>query len=206
MNLTEHTWIYKNALSKRICNLIIQEGLKKKLQIAETGFSLNKKRSPQLNKKNKFERIRSSNVNFFESTPWLGRLIDPYIADANKSAKWNFDIIKSEVFQFTEYNLNQHYNWHKDSFKHCYPPEHKYAGLVRKLSTSIILSDNTEYEGGDLHFSFQNTYNKIDNLRLKKLEIGTIVVFPSFLWHKVNKVTKGKRYSLVNWYLGEKFK
>ena len=206
MNLVEHTWIYKKAIPKRICNLIIQEGLTKSFDVAETGFSLNKKKSPQLNTKQNYKRIRNSEVNFFENTPWINRLIDPYIKDANEKAKWHFNIIKSEDFQFTKYGINQHYNWHQDSFKSLYTQEHKYAGLTRKLSTSVILSDKDEYQGGDLNFAYQNKHNKINNLKLKNLEIGTVVVFPSFLWHKVSEIKKGKRYSLVSWYLGERFK
>ena len=206
MNLVEHTWIYKNAIPKRICNLIIQEGLTKSLDIAETGFSLNKKKSPQLNTKQKYKKIRDSEVNFFKNTPWINRLIDPYIKHANEKAKWHFNIIKSEDFQFTKYGINQHYNWHQDSFKSLYPQEHKYAGLARKLSTSVILSDKNEYQGGDLNFAYQNKHNKINNFKLNNLEVGTIVVFPSFLWHKVSEIKKGKRYSLVSWYLGERFK
>ena len=35
---------------------------------------------------------------------------------------------------------------------------------------------------------------------------GSIIVFPSFLWHRVKPVTKGVRYSLVVWNLGYPFK
>ena len=35
---------------------------------------------------------------------------------------------------------------------------------------------------------------------------GTIIVFPSFIRHRVNPVTKGIRYSLVNWFEGPAFK
>ena len=35
---------------------------------------------------------------------------------------------------------------------------------------------------------------------------GTVVVFPSTSWHKVEPVTKGKRYSLVAWAEGFNFK
>ena len=31
---------------------------------------------------------------------------------------------------------------------------------------------------------------------------GSIVVFPSFVWHRVKPVTSGTRYSLVIWNLG----
>jgi PKHD-type hydroxylase len=37
-------------------------------------------------------------------------------------------------------------------------------------------------------------------------QIGSIVVFPSFVWHRVCPVTKGTRYSLVIWNLGYPFK
>ena len=35
---------------------------------------------------------------------------------------------------------------------------------------------------------------------------GSIVVFPSHLWHRVKPVTRGTRYSLVVWHLGYPFK
>ena len=35
---------------------------------------------------------------------------------------------------------------------------------------------------------------------------GSIVVFPSFVYHCVTPVTKGTRYSLVNWMCGAPFR
>ena len=35
---------------------------------------------------------------------------------------------------------------------------------------------------------------------------GSIIVFPSHLWHRVRPVTSGTRYSLVTWNLGKPFK
>ena len=32
---------------------------------------------------------------------------------------------------------------------------------------------------------------------------GSIIVFPSFMWHRVTPVTSGLRYSLVNWNCGD---
>jgi PKHD-type hydroxylase len=40
----------------------------------------------------------------------------------------------------------------------------------------------------------------------KKGPKGSIIVFPSFVWHRVKPVTKGTRYSLVMWNLGYPFK
>ena len=59
---------------------------------------------------------------------------------------------------------------------------------------SIIL--NSDFEGGDFQISGLTTH---------ALEEGSIVVFPSFLEHRVAPVTKGIRYSLVVWFLGPPF-
>lgn len=63
----------------------------------------------------------------------------------------------------------------------------------RKLSISVQLSDPSEYEGGDL---------VITNNKWVQKDKGTVCVFPSFLQHRVDPVTKGKRYSLVLWLYG----
>ena len=33
-------------------------------------------------------------------------------------------------------------------------------------------------------------------------EKGSLIVFPSFVWHRVKPVTKGVRYSMPTWHLG----
>ena len=206
MNLVDHTWVFNNAIPKRICDYIIKEGNQHKLKIGETGYSIKKDISPLAKKKKLYKRIRNSDICFFDDIPWVNRIIDPYIREANRNSGWRFDISCSEPFQFTKYALNQHYHWHQDSLPNPYPEGHKRAGLTRKVSTSIILSDKKDYKGGDLLFNYQVGANKIDKLKLDNLEVGSIVVFPSFLWHKVTSVTKGLRYSLVGWYLGENFR
>jgi PKHD-type hydroxylase len=35
---------------------------------------------------------------------------------------------------------------------------------------------------------------------------GSIIIFPSFVWHRVKPVTEGTRYSLVLWNLGKPYK
>ena len=77
------------------------------------------------------------------------------------------------------------------------------------MSNVVQLTDPKEYEGGELEFDFRQ--NDPDKKRKPKIakEIapkGSIIVFPSFVWHRVKPVTKGLRYSLVNWNLGWPFK
>jgi PKHD-type hydroxylase len=81
-------------------------------------------------------------------------------------------------------------------------------GKIRKLSVTCSLSDPKDYKGGELEFDFRNKENGKPNIR-KCMEIlpqGSIVVFPSFVWHRVKPVIKGTRYSLVIWNLGYPFK
>ena len=78
---------------------------------------------------------------------------------------------------------------------------------VRKLSLSLLLSHPDEYEGGDFEFDFSNVEAGTIRHPLKELSSkGSMVVFPSHTFHRVNPVTKGTRYSLVIWCVGDPFK
>jgi hypothetical protein len=83
------------------------------------------------------------------------------------------------------------YDWHTDTG----PVE---AKTCRKLSFSIILND--DYDGGELGF-FMGADSEP-----AKLPAGTMVIFPSFLAHKVFPVTSGTRYSMFGWVHGPRFK
>ena len=52
--------------------------------------------------------------------------------------------------------------------------------------------------GGD--FEFNKDIGKLDQNKMRQK--GTILVFPSFLYHRVTEVTEGERFSLVGWYEG----
>ena len=73
---------------------------------------------------------------------------------------------------------------------------------------TLSLSNPSEYKGGELEFDFRNVDPKETNIRVCKeiLPKGSLVVFPSFVWHRVKEVTKGTRHSLVMWNLGKPFK
>ena len=124
----------------------------------------------------------------------LGSLARVYIDTANQSAGWNFDLLTQEQTQIGRYKSSDegHYDWHMDS----QPP---IDGRQRKLSISILLSDPSEFEGGELQFKGME-----DGKILTKQ--GSIVVFPSFIEHKVTPVTKGVRYSAVTWASGPSFR
>ena len=70
------------------------------------------------------------------------------------------------------------------------------------------MADGNSYEGGDLEFDMRNNGDSTSNIQRPEIvrNKGTIVVFPSFVWHRVTPVTKGTRYSLVVWNLGLPFR
>ena len=212
MNLANHYWFFKSAIPPRICDEIIRYGSEQQEQIALTGkqgsvdsTDLCEKDIEQLHKK------RKSNIVWMNDR-WIYKEIQPYINMANKSAGWNFEWNWSESCQFTKYegSKKQHYDWHCDSSELPYnkPDDPNTHGKVRKLSATISLVDNEEYEGGDFEFYFRNNDDgsNIPHVCKEIKTKGSMVVFPSFVWHRVKPVTAGTRYSLVIWNLGWPFR
>lgn len=109
---------------------------------------------------------------------------------------YKYDLTEMESLQYTKYDskTTDFYASHSDD-------GYKF-NLFRKLSVSVQLSDPSEYEGGELVF-YRNTL--LENSIAPK-QIGTVIVFPSFVIHEVKKITSGTRKSLVTWINGPRFK
>ena len=211
MLLLNYYYYFKSAIPIRICNEIIQYGLNHKDKMAITGeFGQDRNLNEQpLNKKElkNLKTKRNSNVVWLNDR-WIYKEIHPFIRIANQDAGWNFEWDWSESCQFTKYKKNQHYGWHCDSWSTSYKEAGNYKGKIRKLSSILILSDPKDYSGGDLEFDFRNADpDKKRNVKVcKDIKCkGSLIVFPSFVWHRVNPVKKGIRYSLVSWHLGKPF-
>ena len=103
----------------------------------------------------------------------------------------------------TKYTPGQHYDWHIDMGEET-------GTLSRKLSMIVSLTDSSEYTGGDVEFqSFRSAPEgdrKIPPITNNSFKgKGTIIIFPSHIWHRVKPITKGIRYSLVGWWSGPLF-
>ena len=214
MNLDNHFWYFQSALSDKFCDQLVEYALSLKDQIGLTGNITSKPRKK--NQKNKLSKKdlldlrkkRDSNVVWLDER-WIYKELHPYVHEANKNAGWNFEFDFTESCQFTKYHKGQFYGWHTDSWAFPYnkPNDLNIHGKIRKLSVTISLSDPKDYKGGDLEFQLRNKDKP--NLIRKCPEVkpkGSIVVFPSFVWHRVKPVTKGTRYSLVCWNLGYPFR
>jgi PKHD-type hydroxylase len=175
--------------------------------------------------------VRDSEVTWLNDK-WLYDLIVPCIDRANTLAGWNWQFDYHETFQFTVYKPGGFYSWHKDGhsdyagafkryiygvtpeplksdgkFPNQYTADNKMIGKIRKISMTLNLNAPGEYEGGNLKFDFgqhstRNRFHEVEEIRPR----GSMIVFPSFLDHTVTPITKGTRYSLVLWTLGDPFK
>ena len=210
MNLANYYWYFQSAIPERICDEISKYGKQLQEQMAVTGGygdskKLNQKQIKDLKTK------RDSNIVWMNDR-WIYKEIQPYIRLANANAGWNFNWDFSESCQFTKYKKGQYYDWHCDSWDKPYIRQHPNDpshGKIRKLSVTVTLSDPKDYKGGELEFDFRNMDpdKKPNILKCKEiLPKGSLVVFPSFVLHRVCPVKSGERNSLVIWNLGYPFK
>ena len=195
MILTHNYYFFKKAVPIQTCKKILEVGRKKIIKQATTskGVDIIK---------------RDCKVTWLDEK-WIYDIINPFIHTANKEAGWNFQWDWNEASQFTIYEKGHYYGWHTDQGRDPLKHESKNInGKTRKLSLTLQLTDKTEYEGGDFQFKWIQD-DKKDLLNIITIDdakdIGTIIIFPSFIYHQILPVTQGKRESLVNWSVGEKF-
>ena len=141
--------------------------------------------------------VRKSTVRWVNKDQGLRDLIWECGTIANSSS-FGFDIVNKFDIQHTTYygKGNDHYDWHEDN---CWINEKFYD---RKLSLIIQLSDPSEYTGGKFEFEINGKIVTPEGFEEK----GSILVFPSFIRHRVNPVTKGTRQSIVSWIEGPAFR
>ena len=124
---------------------------------------------------------------------WLHARIEQTVLDLN-ARLYRYELYGLvEPLQYTIYNGNEggHYGWHVDTGVTVEP---------RKLSLTLQLSEPSAYEGGELILQAGEGPYQAERAR------GTLIVFPSFLMHRVTPVTSGIRKSLVAWVAGPAFR
>ena len=140
------------------------------------------------------QKIRVSNISWIEpalESEWVYRKLVDLIHNANAS-NFNLNLLGMEALQFTEYESKDSgfYGVHVDSL-----PTQK-SKLNRKLSFSVQLTNENDYEGGELVLDY------VGEQIVASKKIGTIIFFESSARHSVKPVTKGIRHSLVGWVCG----
>ena len=169
------------------CQMVIDAGRKQRPQKAQVGMN-KPKGGVDTNK-----RITTiSWIPFKEMQPMYDQ-INQFIQKANRNHFGFEDIQITEQAQFTEYPEGGFYDWHMDTDVNM-----KHEPPVRKISMTLLLSPENQFEGGDLELMAPG--------KRVKLKQGHAIIFASFLNHRVAPVTRGVRQSLVMWFGGEPFK
>jgi PKHD-type hydroxylase len=182
--------IFPNVLSEAECDEIIEY-----CQNLNMGKGQAVNSSGELSATADTHRI--SNIAWINEGKWLDK-INQIGHEINK-ATYQYDLYtENQSIQYTEYDAsyNGHYDWHVDLQNDQQISDLPY----RKLSFSIMLSGDDEFEGG-----FFQTLSS-DNISMNPQMKGAAIVFPSYNWHRVTPVFEGNRKSLVLWLTGPKFK
>ena len=138
---------------------------------------------------------RTSHISLipFSKTPEMYKDIEKVMKTTNGN-HFGFDGMQiTEQAQYTEYPEGGFYDWHVDNDIDCLhePP-------VRKISMTLLLSPENEFEGGDLEL--------VKEGQPAKLKQGHAIFFAAFIRHRVTPVIRGNRKSLVMWFGGTPFK
>lgn len=170
----------EDFLSPSECKLIVQQMPEKKLEqnkVAEGGVENLSVRSS-----------RSCGLDLNEKTKWIFQKIEECVTQINtETYRFQMNGIRDAV-QLIEYNIGCFYSPHMDSGNLQFSR--------RKLSISIQLTDESEYEGGELEFYCNGQASK---------KQGCMIIFPSYLYHEIKKITRGVRRSVVAWIDGNPY-
>ena len=128
-----------------------------------------------------------------EQVDWINEKLLSVITGVNRDY-YQFDIkalIEPPNLMKYEAEKKGHYDYHLDigqAKPNCW----------RKISYSLFLND--DYEGGAMEFK---TGEKILSY---KGPVSRMIIFPSYLLHRVNPVTSGTRWAMVGWAHGASFR
>ena len=143
------------------------------------------------------DAVKTSDVKFVNYGKIQSKILSfvEFCLTANNNF-FGFDLHPLTSMKKLNYNIYEEgseYTWHIDAV-----PRDPVRDI--KLTALLNLSEET-YEGGDLvlfrsNEIICNEFNKP----------GSAIIFPSFINHKVNKITYGKRHTLAIWMSGPKFR
>ena len=180
-------------------NLITEEELQKIIELCDKS-NLQESKIVEHGKvlgSNDYRKSKNSFIVKDESNVWLFDKLKE-IAEAVNDNTFNYDISYGfDYLQYAVYEDGDHFDFHMDMML----AKSSVMDRPRKLSFSLVLSENEDYEGGE--FQFYGGGSQPTTIKQAK---GRFIVFPSWLMHRVKPVTKGTRKSLVFWMQGPKFK
>jgi len=170
------------------CQMVIDKGMSLKSEEAGVGMG-----QPEGSAVDREKRITTISWIPFKEMSEMYRDIEKHMLQANNN-HFGFEGMRlTEPGQFTHYPTGGFYEWHMDN-----DVAGKHQPPVRKISMTLLLSPEHEFEGGELEFMTKG--------KRAKLKQGQAIFFASWLQHRVKPVTRGERKSLVMWFGGPPFK
>ena len=196
VNMAEY-YYFENAFTDEEIKLIQEEAEKVPPQVGKTGKDGS---TSEVFRKSEIRWLNGNQpytdgdtVHHGDDFIWLYKKLWAMVEEANRNV-WNFNISHGrDAIQHTIYREGGgHYDWHMDCG----------AGMQRqrKVSLTVQLTDGDDYEGGELQL--WRGQSSLNAPRGK----GTVVIFPSYMMHRVTEVTKGTRESLVLWVGGDHYR
>jgi Rps23 Pro-64 3,4-dihydroxylase Tpa1-like proline 4-hydroxylase len=92
-------------------------------------------------------------------------------------------------YNYLQYNKGDFFTRHRDVIEEDHPK------LIRRFSTTTLISESDDFEGGEFLL-----WDKSDGPSIEiKLEAGETLLFESTKVHEVKPVTKGTREALISW-------
>ena len=138
-------------------------------------------------------RCESAIVEWSDNNNWLFDRIAGAVLEANDT-HFRFDLNGFvEEFAVLRYHENDQHDWHTDHGEG--------VGVWRKLTVVASLSDPATFEGGRIRL-----HEAEDPDHEVSCEMGSMLIFPSFIPHRVTPLTRGIRHVLVGWVYGPPFR
>lgn len=133
---------------------------------------------------------------------WMWEKFNNLIAYYNDKY-YNFDLYGFNYLQYAKYEPGGKHEFHMDLPLDGKTVQYNLLEHLRKMTVILLLGEpGVDFEGGEFqinHFSEQYPWNT----NLKK---GNVLIFPSFLLHRVAPVISGVRESIAIWPVGPKFR
>lgn len=187
MEIDESLVYFEQVIPRDVVDLIINTLNTENVKYIDGEIGNTKEKSIDL-------AVRNSKISWLNETNWISSIFFHYFGIANRNV-WEYDIRSIEGIQISKYQKSGHYSWHADYEKT------NEKDFTRKLSASLLVSDEKTYKGGKLQI-----INYDGEVLEPPQSKGTIIIFDSRIPHRVTPIKKGTRISLVSWALGPRLR
>ena len=190
LNMSDHILHLKSFIDKDLCNQVVDE--------------LNKIKDVDKSSQYTDGLMNDEADSFFDPHIDALEIIKKKVYDdamkvyAEKVRSFNWSYYNHKRFRYSEmivrkYHPNSELNYHHDDIIiEIYP--HWFPKRQNIITCNVYFNDTTEYEVGNLQFA------SLD--KTIRPSIGDVILFPSnwMFYHRVTKITSGKRYAGTIWY------